>query len=109
MAHSIKNPQIKHAIQLYDDVGNGDLIDRYLCVTTCDITKEKIAFQKKDVTCKNCLRILGEKELCAQCGCIVDDWVVIEDLPDPRDEPMKCWLRVGMKKGDIVCSECYVK
>jgi len=107
-AHSIKNPQIKHAVEIKSD-STMDIYESYLCIGCVDATPSKIARQKKDVTCKNCLRIIGKREICANCGFLVDDYVVIEDPPDPRDEPMKCWLRVGMRKGDIVCSECYVK
>ena len=107
MAHSIKNPQIKHAIELISDI-NMSLHNYYLCNHACSTTMDKIVYKKKDVTCKNCLKIIGKKEICAQCGYLVDDWVVIED-PDQRDWVMQVWRNMGMNKGDIVCSECYFK
>jgi hypothetical protein len=103
MAHSIKNPQIKHGVKL-----DMDCVDRYICQTCCDVTPLKVVYQKKDITCKNCLKILGKKEICTFCGYIVDDWVVIEDKPHPQDWMMIIWRKI-VDAGDIVCSECYVK
>jgi hypothetical protein len=105
---SIKNPQIKHATHLVPD-GGMQLHNRYLCQGCCDTTLEKIVWRKKEVTCKRCLQIIGEKEICLQCGYIVDDWVAIENPADSDDWIMKVWLSMGMKNGDIVCSECYFK
>jgi len=106
MAHSIKNPQIKHAIELIADI-NMNLHNYYLCIHACSVTMDKVVYQKKDVTCKNCLKIIGNKEICMQCGYIVDEWVVIEDPAESGI--MAIWLKMGMKKGDIVCSECFFK
>lgn len=33
---------------------------RYLCNQDCSVTEEKIAKDIKDVTCKNCLKILNQ-------------------------------------------------
>jgi len=35
---------------------------RYLCNGACGTTKEKIAHETKDVTCKNCLHLLSTRE-----------------------------------------------
>ena len=45
---SIKNLHIKHWVKN----------NRYLCIHACSTTKQKIAKTKKDITCKNCLKIL---------------------------------------------------
>lgn len=108
MAHSIKNPQIKHVTMLQQR-GNGDLDDVYICNHSCSITESKVVFQKKDVTCKNCLKQLKGKQVCAQCGCIVPEEEAVLIVPSEKGNTLVDeWLKY-VKSGDYVCSECIIK
>jgi len=49
---SIKNIHIKHWVK------RRSTGLRYVCITACSITKEKVAKSKSKVTCKNCKRWL---------------------------------------------------
>ena len=55
---SIKNIHIKHWVEprSYSD----DRL-RYTCIQACDITPEKVAKKRKDVTCKNCLKRMDKR------------------------------------------------
>ncbi len=50
---NIKSKNIKHLV-----ITNGQDIDVYICNQACGITKEKSTWDKKEVTCKNCLQII---------------------------------------------------
>lgn len=111
MAHSVKNPHIKHAIihaTDYKQREDGRFAERYLCIQVVDITDSKVAHRKKDVTCKNCLQIIGTKEICVMCGEITDNIIIIPDKPNSKDEMMKIWRRT-VNAGDAVCAECFFK
>lgn len=50
-AHSIKNPHIIHFVRNR----------RYICIGACSTTPSKHSKNLKDITCKNCLRILKKE------------------------------------------------
>jgi len=37
-------------------------VKRYLCNGACNVTEEKLAKTKDEVTCKNCLNLLNKKD-----------------------------------------------
>jgi len=50
---TIKNPHIIHWLR-----PDGK---RYLCIQACDITPEKVADRKRDITCKRCKLMLNDR------------------------------------------------
>lgn len=63
MTYSIKNPNIKHAVE---ERKNSSTVTGkstvYLCNQAVNATLEKIATDNNEVTCKNCLKKLGKSK-----------------------------------------------
>ena len=55
-AHSIKNPHIIHAVEKQDYF----IWNEYGYICCGCFTPEKVATKPSEVTCKNCLRLMGE-------------------------------------------------
>lgn len=52
----IKNPETVHAVKQYDYFVTNEF--GYACIQ--QLTPEKVATSPEEVTCKNCLRLMGE-------------------------------------------------
>ncbi|MFW6047022.1 MAG: hypothetical protein ACOCP4_04495 [Candidatus Woesearchaeota archaeon] len=71
--------KIHYRVDIYE--GRGKVIGRYLCNYSIKANKERMSYEKKNITCKNCLRIL-------------------ENFPMDKDKTKKVFFVASEESGD---------